>query len=179
MKNKKNVLIAISIIVIVLTTIIIMSVNTIMPKKTSEELFIKTIEDLDEFSTNLSKYMSGMADIMENELSLIINNEKNTIDLSKSDSFLNIRTQVEKSCNKIIKYNKWGLSKEMDDYINYAQKVAKDTSQFFNDINKEILQDDYLKILNDFSTEFSNDMNKLMELSSLTLSAYANSDDVN
>lgn len=173
MRNKKFIIVGF-ILVVASITIGILILNTVRPKHTSKELFVRANKDLANFGFELSEYMTDMSDIMQNDLNTIINMDNNTIDLSKSTKFKKVKENINDSCNKIINYDNVGLSKEMNDYLEYAKGVATETVKYFNDIDKELSQDEYTKLLNTYTSHFSDEMNELTNLNAVACLAYYN-----
>lgn len=68
MKNKKILIIG-CIIVIAIITVSVLIINTIHPKHTSKELFVKASNDLIEFGLNLSESLTDncLLKILKNE----------------------------------------------------------------------------------------------------------------
>ena len=162
--NKKKIIIICSIIVIAIITICILISNTIQPKSTSKELYLKVNKDFSEFGFTLSESMTGMSDIMTNDLDTILDEASNTIDLTKSKKYKDIKDNIDSSCDIVLNYNTTGFSKKTVDMIEYGKTVAKDTKETFNKMNKKMSFNEYDKIVKNFTGNFNEQMKELTRL---------------
>ena len=171
MKNKKIIIGSVIFVIVLTTTIIIMLNKT---SKMSKEILIKSCKDVTDFTLQLSESMTDMVSIMQDNYDEFVDENNQTVDLSKVNRFKEVKEKVIESCKTVNNYDVKGLSDEMVAYINYAKKIATETQNFFDQIDGELSINAYTELLNEHSNRFSDQMQELMKLNTEACLAYYN-----
>ena len=116
-KKAKILLTVLSIVILASITALVLINKTLKPITTSQELFSKINYDLSESFTNLSNYQLTISDIFTNESIKVIDEEKQIVNMSRSERYKKVVNEIITECDKIINYDTKGLSKAVLEYV--------------------------------------------------------------
>ena len=166
MNKKLKLLLIVLVIAILAGVTVFVLINKILePETTSKELFSKVNYGIAQAFSNLGNYQATMVDVIENEFSTYIDEEQQTVDMSKSERYTKAVNEIVTECDGIISYDTKGLSKTMLEYVKYAKTVATEMKEFYQNSLKETSVTEYDENLNQYMKDFTQTkMPKLTEL---------------
>lgn len=164
-KKAKILLTVLSIVILASITALVLINKTLKPITTSQELFSKINYDLSESFTNLSNYQLTISDIFTNESIKVIDEEKQIVNMSRSERYKKVVNEIITECDKIINYDTKGLSKAVLEYVEYAKLIATETKEYHANSLQEMNLTEFDTKLNEYTNDFTNvKMKKLTEL---------------